>query len=58
MIIYYSGSGSPSNPEVVLRDDANIMLTYHDFHKHNRPDTRFAKIIKKRKKRKGKKCKK
>jgi hypothetical protein len=49
--VYYSGEGSKSNPEITLRDRANIMLTYHDMHrKGSRPTGRFEEIIRVRKK--------
>lgn len=55
MLIYYSGEGSKSNPEITLQDKANIMLTYGDMHKKNRPTKRFRVILKARKRKKGKK---
>lgn len=51
VIIYYSGSSSPqSNPETVLGSETNLMLTYHDMYKKNKPDGRFKRIIKARQK--------
>ena len=48
-IIFYSGSSSvASQPEVVLGKEANVMLTYHDFFKKNKPDSRFRRILKAR----------
>ena len=48
-IIYYSGCASiASQPEVVLGRRANIMLTYYDFHKANKPDARFRRVLKAR----------
>jgi len=45
-IIFYSGCSSiASQPEVVLGTEANVMLTYHDFHKKNKPDSRFRRIL-------------
>lgn len=45
-IIYYSGVGSTDSlPEVVLGERANVMLTYHFFSKKNKPDARFARIL-------------
>jgi hypothetical protein len=48
MIIYYSGEGHHGNPEVVLQNEANVMLT---FHKSSGKDVenRFLAIHKKRK---------
>lgn len=48
MIIYYSGDATRANPEIVLGDEANIMLTYIDYCKANKPSRRFRDIIKKR----------
>lgn len=49
MIIYYSGDGHfKTDPEDVL-DNANVMLTYINSHKKNRPEARLRRIIKKRK---------
>lgn len=56
MIIYYSGVGyGYANPEVLLGDKSNIMLTFHDFAKKGEPDSRFRKIIEKRPKKGAKK---
>lgn len=44
MIIYYSGEGSRSNPEITLGDDSNLMLTFHDFYERGKPTKRFRKI--------------
>lgn len=50
LVIFYSGEGSKSNPEITLGDEANLMLTYHDFHaRGSRPTNRFKRILKKRK---------
>lgn len=49
MIVYYSGEGSRSNPEIVLQDRANIMLTFHDFSDSGKPNSRFRDIIDARK---------
>lgn len=49
MIIYYSGEGSRANPEITLGNDANLMLTYIDFAKAQKPTKRFRDIIKARK---------
>lgn len=47
LMIYYSGHGCPmSNPEVFLKERANLMLTYADSIKKVHP--RFAAIHKKR----------
>lgn len=52
MRMYYSGEGSRSNPEIILRDKANIMLTFWDsFIREGRPTKRFKAIIRARKKR-------
>lgn len=49
--VFYSGEGSRSNPEIVLRERANLMLTFWDmFIREGRPTKRFKKIIKARKK--------
>ena len=48
MIIYYSGEGSRSNPEILLGDEANLMLTFHNFQK--KTDNRWKKIEKQRRK--------
>lgn len=45
MIIYYSGEGSRSNPEIVLADKANLMLTFATYEKKGQPDKRFQAII-------------
>lgn len=51
LIIYYSGDGGyASNPELVLGDQTNLMLTYYDSHKTGKPETRFAGVYKARKK--------
>jgi hypothetical protein len=47
LIIYYSGEGSRSNPEITLKDKANIMLTAWDSRRRVAP--RFAAIYKARK---------
>lgn len=57
--IFYSGEGSRSNPEIVLQDEANLMLTFHDFYKRfrdgrARPSKRFRAILKKRRPQKAK----
>lgn len=55
MILFYSGGNSPvTRPENVLKDEADIMLTYHTFHKRNKPDKRFQEIIDKRLEAQGK----
>jgi hypothetical protein len=45
MIIYYSGEGSRSNPEITLGDDSNLMLTFHDMYTKGKPSKRFQTII-------------
>jgi hypothetical protein len=50
MIIYYSGNGAKSNPEIVLGDDANLMLTFHKL--QDKLDKRFEAILRERRKRK------
>ncbi len=50
MIIFYSGVGySWSNPEVLLQDEANIMLTFDHSKKTMKPNKRFRKVLKQRK---------
>lgn len=50
MKIFYSGEGSRSNPEIILREKANLMLTFFDcFQRGNHPTKRFHKIIRARK---------
>lgn len=39
-----------ARPEVVLKDKAHLMLTFINFKRRNKPDSRFRKIIKARKK--------
>lgn len=52
MILYYSGVGhSWSNPEVLLGDKANIMLTFDHSKKTGRPNKRFRRVLKARRKR-------
>lgn len=51
MIIYYSGEGSRSNPEISLQDEARIMLTYHNFKRENKLDKRAKAIWKARRRR-------
>jgi len=53
MIIYYSGQGTLGQPERVLKEKANIMLTFIDSCK--RPQKRFLKIYKARKRKGNKK---
>lgn len=49
-IIFYSGGAAiKAQPEVVLGDEANIMLTYYDYRKKNKPDNRFRRILRARK---------
>ena len=55
MIIYYSGNGSKAEPEITLGDRANIMLTYQHFVRDNKPNTRFAAIVKVREARRNSK---
>lgn len=55
MIIFYSGEGSRSNPEIVLGEEARIMLTFHNMYQDEakppyRPDSRFKRILKAHKK--------
>ncbi len=50
MILYFSGEGSNSNPELVLGNKANIMLTYADYHGKKKLKKRFRKILKSRRK--------
>lgn len=58
MILFYSGEGSRANPEIALGDEANLMLTFHDFHKSgNKPTSRFRRILKVRKRKANKKTK-
>lgn len=54
MIIFYSGEGTAASPELVLQNRANVMLTFHKFHKKGKPDSRFAKIIQARRKKDAK----
>ncbi len=51
MIIYYSGEGSRSNPEITLQDDARLMLTYHNYKRENKLDKRAKAIWKARRRR-------
>lgn len=55
LVIFYSGEGSKSNPEITLGDQANLMLTYFVFHKNGKPDSRFQRILDARKKKRKKK---
>ena len=54
IIVFYSGEGSKSNPEITLGDKANIMLTFHDMRKKGTldPTGRFKAIKKARKRKK------
>lgn len=50
MIIYYSGLGSkPADPELVLREEANVMFSYANHQKKNKPVPRLRKVLKARK---------
>lgn len=52
MIIYYSGSGSrKDNPEVTLGDKANVMLSFYGSSKKGKPEKRFRRILKVRRRR-------
>ena len=56
MILYYSGGATlKAGPEADLKEKANVMLTYHTMSKRNRPEIRFARILKARKKQKQEK---
>ena len=46
MKIYYSGEGHHGNPEIVLGDRANVMLTFYKSHPNI--ERRFRRIWKKR----------
>lgn len=49
LIIYYSGEASRANPEIVLGDKANVMLTFYDmFKKGCTPTRRFGAILRSR----------
>ena len=56
MIVFYSGYGcKDSDPELYFgRDQATIMLTYYDSHKKDRPERRFRRYNRARKK--GQSC--
>ena len=51
--IFYSGDGSDySQPEIMLPDTANLMLTFWGQHKNLKPNRRLRTIINARKKKK------
>lgn len=54
MIVFYSGEGSRSNPEITLGDHACLMLTYEDMRHRSKPTSRFREIMRVRKKRRSK----
>ena len=53
--IFYSGDGSDySQPEIMLAETANLMLTFWGQHKNLKPNRRLRNILQARKKRKEK----
>lgn len=55
MIVFYSGDGCPrfSHPEVCWGAAANVMLTYYHSHGARRPEQRFRRLRKLRRRARG-----
>jgi len=54
MIFFYSGYGRPyAVPERMFKSECNLMFTFNDYKKTQKPCSRFRKVIKARKKAKA-----
>ena len=45
LVIIYSGEGSKANPEIVLKDEAALMLTFWDVHERKGKLTKRMQFI-------------
>lgn len=51
MVIFYSGFGCKrSDPEVVFGREGNVMLTFIDSYRKAKPEQRFRRLVKGRRK--------